>query len=159
MHAIIEHVYKLEEEGDMTPRSRSQGHKRRAPGQDAPPIDPTVPDDIGGGLFKAGTRHINGILCCPADMPFDTQEGHNQSVVLDKISEALAKLHKMRQEITGDKSDNILNSWEVLNADTTQGAAASSGPRLKRLAFGARWGRHRQKRYMMGYHRLAQGGR
>ena len=124
----------MDDKGDSTPRQGALPTKRREPGDDD---DKSAPDQVGEGLFKAGTQHINGIFCCPADMPFDTPEGHTQSVVLDEISEALTKLHKMRQEITGDKSDNILSSWVKID-DATQSAAASSAPRVKRPALGGR---------------------
>ena len=88
-----------EDKGDGTPRQKGQPHKRKSAGEDA---DPTAPDEVGDGLCKAGTQYKNGIFCCPADTAFDTKEGHTQSSVLDKITEATRKLRKMQQEITGD---------------------------------------------------------
>ena len=70
-------------------------------------------------------------------MPFDTPEGHTQSAVLDKISEELAKLHNMRQEITGEQTENILKSLIKVD-ESIQSAAASSAPRVKRPALGDR---------------------
>ena len=133
----------MDDKGGTTPRQRGLPTKRREAGYDD---DKTAPDQVGEGLFKAGTEHINGIFSCPSDMPFDNQEGHNQSVVLDKISEALAKLQKMRQEITGENSDNILNSWELLHADATQGAAAISTPRVNQASTWSPRGHQRRKR-------------
>ena len=70
-------------------------------------------------------------------MPFDTPEGNTQSAVLDKISEALAKLHRMRPQITCEKTENIPKSWIKVD-EATQSAAASSAPRVKRPALGDR---------------------
>ena len=119
----------IDDQGDATPRQRRQPHKRKSAGEDS---DPTAPDEIGEGIFKAGTRYVNGIFCCPAEVAFDIKEGHTQSNVLDKITEAIRKLRKMQQEITGDDPD-----WEKLEANQIDDpAAASSGARVKRPALG-----------------------
>ena len=99
MHSIAEKMHESKDDkGDGTPRQTGQPHKRKSAGEDA---DPTAPDEVGYGLFKAGTRYKNGIFCCPADTAFDIKEGHTQFSVLDKSTEAIRKLRKMQQEITG----------------------------------------------------------
>ena len=146
MHAIAEHVHKPEDEGHMTPRQRGQGHKRRAPGEDAPPVDPVAPDDIGDGLFKAGTRHNNGRFQCPPDMKLDITQGHTQSEVLDRISEAIRRLCHIEASFTGDHPDWVLEDAgdkpdaevkkETKAANTEQAHATRA--RVKKQATGAK---------------------
>ena len=131
MHSIADKMHEWKEDkGDETPRQKGQPHKRKSAGEDA---DPTAPDEVGDGLFKAGTRYKNWIFCCPADTDSDIKEGHTQSNVLDKITEAIRKLHKMQQEITGDAEWQHLEANQA-NDPAATAAAASSGARVTRPA-------------------------
>ena len=67
---------------------------------------------------------------------FDSKEGHTQSNVLDKITEALRKLRKMQQEIPGDVEWQHLDENQAI--DPQKAAAASSGARVKRPALGTK---------------------
>ena len=140
MQALTEKMNKPEEDqGGATPRQRGQPHKRRAPGEDAEPIDPAAPNDNGDGLFKSGTRHVHGIFQCPADMKFDIKVGHTQSDVLDKISESIRKLRHMQTALTGEETDWVdCEGMEAAPAPQKDTKAASSGARVKRQATGAK---------------------
>ena len=96
MHSRTEKMHESKDDkGDGTPRQKRQAHKRKTAGQDA---DPTAPDEMGDGLFKAGTRYKNAIFFCPSDTAFDIKEGHTQSSVLDKLTEAIRKLRKCNRK-------------------------------------------------------------
>ena len=147
MHALTEHIHKPEEEGDAPQRQRGQAQKRRAPGEDGPPADPVAPDEIGDGLLKAGTRHANGIFQCPADMKLDITEGHTQSDVLDRISEAIRKLRQIESTLTGEDPDWVLEGEEEepapevkkeTKAANTEQQAHAARARVKRQATGAK---------------------
>ena len=119
----------MEDNCDMTPRVKGQPTKRK--GDDG---GRTAPDQVGEGLFKSGTPHMNGIFRCPADVQFDTQDGRNQSEVLDKLAEALERIYKIRQEITGEVTDPMLHQWEYVasTAAASHITAAGSASRVKR---------------------------
>ena len=75
-------------------------HTFRAPGNE-PNKDPRAPDP-GAGIFKIGTDIHKGVFRCPSDMPIDPPQGHNQSEVLDIITEAITRLKKIEATLTGD---------------------------------------------------------
>ena len=96
------------------------------------------PMKLGTACLRLGPAIKNGIFCCPSDTAFDIKEGHNQSSVLDKLTESIRRLRKMQHEITRDADWLQVDGNQVI--DPQQTPVASSGARVKRPALGPKEG-------------------
>ena len=92
MNVIAESLFQKDSERVEVTRQKGKAVKRSAPGDEP---NPSAPDLVGDGLFKAGTTHKDGIFQCPTDMQLDITQGHTQSEVLDRISAAIRRLRQL----------------------------------------------------------------
>ena len=101
MHVIAENLFQKDSERFEVPSQKGRAVKRSEPGDEP---NPSAPDMVGEGPFKAGTTHKDGIVQCPSDVSYDINEGegHTQSSTLDKVAEILRKLKQMQNSLVGD---------------------------------------------------------
>ena len=121
MTIIAESIFQPDSDKVEVTRHKGQAIQRNPPG-DIP--NPSAPDSVGVGLFKAGTPYRDGIFQCPTDTKFDIKagEGHNQSTTLDKIAESIRKLRQVQQALIADSKEDA--QWTPV--EETKSAASAS---------------------------------
>ena len=126
MTTITDNIFAPEAERVDSTRQGGRAIKRKETG-DVP--NPSAPDNVGMGLFKAGTTYNEGMFQCPTDTKLDGKigEGHTHSETLDKIAESLRKLKQTQQAIIAAQKEEA--QWTPIEDAKNAPAASSSTPK------------------------------